>query len=356
MESILTSVKKLLNIEPDVTVFDDELIIHINSVFSILFQVGVGPQNNAFMIYDDSKSWTEFIDKVETIQMVKSYMYLRVRLLFDPPASSYVLSSFETQAKELEWRLCSQADPTKLVPNPDAGEGYTPTPVASYPNLISPSVTLVESAGSVLMETGSTRGATITVVFNRGYIDPAYGTSGKRAGEAHTYSLNGVEQNTNEFDVVITEDNASFIGSVSYDAGEQPKDSLGNDYDAPLSAGTISSPALNYEFVDPIWSNAADNSVIAKEELISKSAKTKTFNFAPQTATSPEVFDIPSSWNVTAIEVFNEITKDFEDNAEEFDVTNTVHQNAAGMDVSYKRYSDNRGYKADERQIRIKWE
>lgn len=355
MESILDSVKKLLGIDPAETVFDDELIIHINSVFSILFQLGVGPQNAAFMIFDNSKTWSEFIGTVDTIQMVKSFMYLKVRLLFDPPANSFVVTSFETQAKELEWRLNVQADPTKPLYNNDIdGSGGDPTPSANYPNLISPSVTLVE-AGPFIMETGTTRGATITVVFNRGYIDPAYGTSGKRAGEALLYSLNGVDSTENEFDVTIDENNASFFGSVDYSEGEQPKDSLGNDYDKPLAAGTVSSSALIFEFVNPIYSNAAENSVLAKEELISKSAGSKEFIFAPQTVQFPETFDIPADWEVTAIEVLNEVTERYEDDMEEFDVTNTIHQNAAGVDVAYKRYTDNRGYAAGERKIRVSW-
>ena len=357
MESILDSVKKLLGIDPAETVFDDELIIHINSVFSILFQLGVGPQNAGFMIFDNTKVWNEFIGSVDTIQMVKSFMYLKVRLLFDPPANSFVVTSFETQAKELEWRLNVQADPTKPLYNHDidgSSVGPTPGPSASYPNLISPYATLVES-DDLLMESGSTRGATITIVFNRGYIDPPYGTNGKRAGEALLYSLNGVDSSENTFDVVIDENNASFYGTVSYAEGEQPKDSLGNDYDKALPAGTVSSPALIYEFVNPIYSNAAENSVIAKEPLISRSVKSREFTFAPQTVQFPETFDIPADWDITAIEVLNEVTERYEDDMDEFDVSDVIHQNVAGVDLAYKRYTDNRGYAAGERKVKVSW-
>lgn len=357
MESILDSIKKLHGIDPEETVFDDELIIHINSIFSILFQLGVGPQNAAFMIFDNTKQWTEFIGDMNTIQMVKSFMYLRVRLLFDPPANSFVVTSFENQIKELEWRLNVQADPTKPLYNLDVeggGDIPTPTPMASYPNLISPYVTLVES-DNLLMESGSTRGATITVVFNRGFIDPPYGTDGKRAGEALLYTLNGVDSESNTFDVVIDENNASFFGLVSYAEGDQPKDSLGNDYDKPLPAGTVSSPALIYEFVNPIYSNADDNSVIAKEPLLSRSSKSREFTFAPQTVQFPETFDIPADWDITAIEVLNEVTERYEDDMDEFDVSDVIHQNVAGVDVAYKRYTDNRGYAAGERKVRVSW-
>lgn len=349
MDSILTSIKKLLGLEEDYEHFDPEIIIHINSAFNVCFQLGVGPQDKQFMIFDKSSVWSDFINDARAIEMVKTYIYLKVRLVFDPPSSAFVLTSFESQIKELEWRLNVQVDPSEI------SDENTPTPTpASYPNLIFPSATLVEQ-GPMIMETGTTRGAIITVVFSRGYIDPAYGTSGKYAGEATLYKLNGVEQTENEFSVTIDETNASFQATVDYSEGEQPKDSLGNNYDKPLSAGTISSSILNYEFVDPIWSNAVNNEIIEKEPLISKSVGVKEFEFAPQTVATPETFDIPASWEVTSIEVFNELFERYEDNAEEFDVSNISHPNAAGVEVAYKRYTDNRGYKAAERKIKITW-
>lgn len=350
MDSILNSIKKMLGIEPDYEHFDQELVMHINSFFMIVHQLGVGPQKKPFRIKGKDETWDDFSVNVDLVEAVKDYLYIRVRLVFDPPANSFVVTEFVNTYKELEWRMNVQVDPEYLE-GTEGGGGTTPV---SVPNLISPSVTLSEP-GPFLMETGSTRGATITVVFNRGYIDPAYGTSGKRSGEAVLYSLNGVDQATPEFDVTIDELNASFFATVSYEEGEQPKDSAGENYDKPLSAGNVTSPALVYEFVDPIWSNARDNTVIEKEPLMSRSVGVIEFTFAPQTATSPERFDIPAAWNVTAIEVFNEITEKYQDNAVEFDVSNTVHQNAAGVDVAYKRYSDNRGYKAGERKIRVKW-
>lgn len=117
MESILNSCKIMLGIDPDETVFDQELIIHINSVFNVLHQIGVGPQDDIFIIKDETSEWSEFIDEseIDTIQMVKSFMYLKLRLIFDPPTNSFAITSFETQMKELEWRLNVEADPTKLI-------------------------------------------------------------------------------------------------------------------------------------------------------------------------------------------------------------------------------------------------
>ena len=104
MESILTSVKKLHGITEECKDFDTDLIIHINSVFMILKQMGVGPESG-FSITDKSSVWTDFIQDVNDIESVKSYVYLKVKLIFDPPSSSAVIESIKETIKELEWRL-----------------------------------------------------------------------------------------------------------------------------------------------------------------------------------------------------------------------------------------------------------
>lgn len=105
MESILTSIKKMLGISEEYTHFDADIIMHINSVFLILTQIGVGPVEG-FSIEDDSTEWTEFIPNLTELQAVKSYMYLKVRLLFDPSSiGSSTLASYERQIQEFEWRL-----------------------------------------------------------------------------------------------------------------------------------------------------------------------------------------------------------------------------------------------------------
>ena len=102
-ESILTSIKKLLGITEDYEIFDQDLIIHINSIFMILNQMGIGPKN-IFRITGKNETWSEFI-KDKDIESVKSFVYLRVRLLFDPPASSSAIESINKMISELEWRL-----------------------------------------------------------------------------------------------------------------------------------------------------------------------------------------------------------------------------------------------------------
>jgi len=104
MDSILTSIKKLLGIAEEYTHFDEDLIIHINSVFAALTQIGVGP-STGFIITDKYATWENFISDSTCLIPVKSYVHLKVRLLFDPPSSSAVMSSMERQISEFEWRL-----------------------------------------------------------------------------------------------------------------------------------------------------------------------------------------------------------------------------------------------------------
>ena len=110
MESILTSIKKLLGIEADDASFDQEMIMHINSVFMILNQLGLGPVKG-FSISDSTKVWTDFVLERKDLESIKSYIYLRVRLLFDPPQNSFLVESIKKQCDEFEWRLNVQVDP-----------------------------------------------------------------------------------------------------------------------------------------------------------------------------------------------------------------------------------------------------
>lgn len=109
MESILTSIKKLLGISEEYTHFDQDIIIHINSVFMILTQLGVGP-SNGFFIKDKMICWEEYISDPAELQAVKTYMYMKVKLLFDPPTSSAVMEAFNRSISEFEWRLNVEAD------------------------------------------------------------------------------------------------------------------------------------------------------------------------------------------------------------------------------------------------------
>ena len=111
MESILTSIKKMLGIAEEYTHFDADLIMHINSAFSILTQIGVGP-TEGFSIEDKDDKWTDFIHKTPRLEMIKSYVYQKVKLLFDPPLVSSVIEAINRQVGELEWRIQVAADTT----------------------------------------------------------------------------------------------------------------------------------------------------------------------------------------------------------------------------------------------------
>lgn len=112
MESILNTIKKMLGIPEEYEVFDSDIIIHINSVFSILKQLGIGPKNG-YMITDKSNTWGEFFDGIDIsrneVNQVESYIYLRVKLLFDPPNNSS-LESYKELIKEFEYRMYVTTD------------------------------------------------------------------------------------------------------------------------------------------------------------------------------------------------------------------------------------------------------
>lgn len=103
-DSILISIKKMLGIEENYNVFDTDIIIHINTIFMTLNQLGVGP-SSGFKIEDDSAIWSEYIDEDSDLEAVKTYIYLKVKLLFDPPLSSSVIEVMKQSITELEWRL-----------------------------------------------------------------------------------------------------------------------------------------------------------------------------------------------------------------------------------------------------------
>lgn len=109
MDSILTSVKKMLGIEADYTHFDQDIVMHINSVFMILRQLGVGPAGG-FVIEDATATWTDFLGDSTDAIAVKTYVYQKVKMVFDPPVSSAAATATTESIKELEWRLNAAAE------------------------------------------------------------------------------------------------------------------------------------------------------------------------------------------------------------------------------------------------------
>lgn len=123
MSSILNDTKKILQLAEDYTAFDLDVITHINTAFTTLQQLGIGPVEG-FMIEDASAEWEAFLGGDPRLNSVKTYLYLRVRLVFDPPATSFHIAALEKQIEELEWRLNVQREGETWVPpaNPTTEE------------------------------------------------------------------------------------------------------------------------------------------------------------------------------------------------------------------------------------------
>lgn len=121
-KSILNNIKKILGLDETYTAFDTDVIIHTNSVFSTLSQLGIGPADG-FMIENNILTWDDYIpDGNPKLNAVKTYVYLRVRLLFDPPATSFAIAAMERQVTELEWRLNAYREETSWtepIPRPE---------------------------------------------------------------------------------------------------------------------------------------------------------------------------------------------------------------------------------------------
>ena len=108
-ESILMSIKKLLNVEHDDQAFDTDIGMLINSEFMILWQLGIGPKDG-FSIHEADTTWADFSTDETLLNTVKEYIFLRVRMVFDPPGSSVVADTYHSKIQELTWRLNIQAE------------------------------------------------------------------------------------------------------------------------------------------------------------------------------------------------------------------------------------------------------
>lgn len=115
MDNILASVKKIIGVAPNHNTFDDDLMLHINTIFTVLTQLGIGP-SDGFILSDKNQTWSEFISpEFKEFNSVKTYMGLRVKLLFDPPLSSVVTDAVNRSISELEWRLIVAAETEKTT-------------------------------------------------------------------------------------------------------------------------------------------------------------------------------------------------------------------------------------------------
>lgn len=111
-ESILNSIKDLLGPDSDYDVFNNEILIHINMALSVLTQHGVGP-SEGFIVTNEDATWQDFLGDSKDLEMAKTYVYMKVKMAFDPPSSSFVLSNMKESCQEFEWRLMVAMDDKK---------------------------------------------------------------------------------------------------------------------------------------------------------------------------------------------------------------------------------------------------
>lgn len=114
-DSILNSIKKLLGYDAEYTSFDTDIIIAINAVFVILHQLGVGPQDG-FVISDATATWGDYLSDAKNLEIIKQYIFMKVKMTFDPPQSSHVANAFSEMIKEYEFRINVQVDPKEGNP------------------------------------------------------------------------------------------------------------------------------------------------------------------------------------------------------------------------------------------------
>lgn len=113
-DNILATIKKMLGGDQQSEAFDTDIIVHMNSAFMALQQIGVGP-DTTFYITSGDEVWVDFLNDVTNLEAVKTYIYLKVRLVFDTPSSSFVIGALEKNLAEIEWRLMTQAEENRSL-------------------------------------------------------------------------------------------------------------------------------------------------------------------------------------------------------------------------------------------------
>lgn len=239
-----------------------------------------------------------------------------------------------------------------------------------YPTITPPSITI--SVSKTLYEKGTRTWVVPNLSISRGSISPAYGTDGYRAGAPEytdlpdLYWYYGSTPDSGWVDwggdysngFLVQEGSAVkwYVEDIFAD-GQQPKDSKGNNYLTPYSnPDGEKSNILLFKFAYVMWANTSNIATVAKLSLIDNTTtKQRDLSFPAQTVANPEVFDVPASWTVTAVQVKNDLSGAWEDASSQFTVTDTTHPDAGNNTVNYKRYTFNMGVDTGARQIRVKW-
>lgn len=247
MDSILLSVKKMLGIAEQYEHFDQDIIMHINSVFMILNQLGVGP-DEAFSIRDKRAVWNDFIEENQYTEAVKSYIYLRVRLLFDPPTTGPLSEAIERQLKELEWRM-------------DVYISYLKSGQSDLLNIIANGTYDVSEYTKVNVAVPSPSG-TVTITTNGEHDVKAYETADVNVPNTYTEADDGkvvdngalVSQTARE----LTE-NGTFDTTLNNEVTVDVP--IGDEYEiVTLWEGTITelTPSIYYYYSEPVTENVFD--------------------------------------------------------------------------------------------------
>ena len=232
------------------------------------------------------------------------------------------------------------------------------------PTLVAPSATMSVNVQSKLFEVGSTSQVTFTIDFNRGSISPQYASeSPYRSGVALDYKLNGgVSNGTNTIisDVYLKDENdndidgfVTYVGSVDFAEGVQPKNSNGDDFSSPLASGSVNTNEITFEFVYPIYASTIASNAMSKQALVSRNKGYVELDFAPQDETNRYSFELPSNWQVTYIFMYNTVAESYDESMNKIDNFESVTINKNG--VSYKQYRCLGTDKVGRNKFKIGW-
>ena len=222
-----------------------------------------------------------------------------------------------------------------------------------HPTYIAPTATLTADTNT-LLECNSTTEVEFTLALNKGEIQLGGVKQNDRSGNALKCQFNSeAEQNTYTHSFYVDESHNTYTGTIWYDAGPQPKNSLNEDEGTPLAAGSVNSNTITFTFRDAIWANTANKDTVAKLNLVS--GNTAELNFPATTEDNPEEFHVPAYWTITSILFWDGFNKDWADCSREFTQTSATHPTGNGGDIPYAKYKCNLPYNIGARSIKITW-
>lgn len=233
------------------------------------------------------------------------------------------------------------------------------------PTIVEPSATLTTNTNTYLYEVGSSMNITFSITFNQGSITPQYTSeSPYRSGGALSYQINdNAKQYVNVALIRVClfdsygngiEGFADYKGRVEYDRGVQPKNSNNENYLTPLSAGSVETNEISFEFVYPLYANSNDIQTIQKQPLVSKSRKYVEIEFPPQDETNRYTFEVPSTWTINYIFMYNSVSQSYDENNNK--LSDFIHETINKYGVSYIQYKNKGTIKSGKNKYKIIWQ